>query len=222
MADRSSSPRDQLAARLGEQKLSPEDPTGAVRPPAPSGSDAPMARRDQHLVKPRGSDGDRATEMKRRQEEEKRELEQEEKTAAKQKAMIGQTRSRRSSKESIDADESGLTPVRSRRPSKMLDSQLDPWEEMFAGPGVPKNVVRSRRNSRDLSAKVMQLQYAKFTQQADEEARPATVTGSGLTGAMAAASGAGIGGALAKPSATPLTNPFGGGDMMGMVAKAAL
>ena len=112
MGDRSSSPGDDLAARLGEQKLSPEDSSGGVRPPASSGLQAaPMARRDQHLVKPRGSEEERAAEVKRRQEEEKRELEQEEKTAAKQKAMIGQTRSRRSSKESIDADESGLSPV---------------------------------------------------------------------------------------------------------------
>jgi hypothetical protein len=181
-----------------------------------------MARRDQHLVKPRGSDEERAAELKRRQEEEKRELEREEKTAAKQKAMIG-TRSRRSSKESIDAEESSA-PERKRRPSKLLDTQTDPWEEMFAGPGVPKNVVRSRRNSRDLSAKVMQLQYAKFTQGlGDQDARPAaaTATGAGLTGAMAAARQPGNGGALGPPSATPLTNPFGG-DKMNLVAQAAL
>ena len=104
----------------------------------------------------------------------------------------------------------------------MLDAQMDPWEEMFAGPGVPKNVVRSRRNSRDLSAKVMQLQYAKFTQgQGDEDARPAPATGAGLTGAMSAARQPGIGGALAPPSSTPLTNPFGG-DKMNLVAQAAL
>ena len=222
MGDRSSSPRDDLASRLSEQKLSQEDSSGGVRPPASSGLQAaPMARRDQHLVKPRGSEEERAAEMKRRQEEEKRELEQEEKTAAKQKAMIGQTRSRRSSKESIDAEESSA-PDRKRRPSKMLDTQMDPWEEMFAGPGVPKNVVRSRRNSRDLSAKVMQLQYAKFTQgQGDEDARPAPATGAGLTGAMSAARQPGIGGALPPASATPLTNPFGG-DKMNLVAQAAL
>lgn len=220
MDDRSESPRNALAARLGEQKLGQEDSSGGahegIRPPA-----APMARRDMHLVKPRGSEEERAAEVKRRQEAEKLELEQEEKTAAKQKAMSGQPRSRRSSKESIDAEgqprsrrssresmdaEGSSAPDRKRRASKTLDSQtLDPWEEMFAGPGVPKHVVRQRRNSRDLSAKVMQLQYAKFTQgQGDEEAQLAT--GAGLTGAMAAAHQPGIGGALGPPSATPLVS----------------
>lgn len=122
----------------------------------------------------------------------------------------------------MDAEGSSV-PDRKRRASKTLETQtLDPWEEMFAGPGVPKHVVRQRRNSRDLSAKVMQLQYAKFTQgQGDEEARPATATGAGLTGAMAAAQQPGIGGALGPPSATPLTNPFAG-EKMNLVTKAAL
>ncbi len=106
----------------------------------------------------------------------------------------------------MDAEGSSA-PDRKRRASKTLDSQtLDPWEEMFAGPGAPKHVVRQRRNSRDLSAKVMQLQYAKFTQGQgdDEEARLAT--GAGLTGAMAAAQQPGIGSALGPPSATPLVS----------------
>ena len=171
-----------------------------------------MIRRDQHLVKPRGTEEDRVVEMKRRHEEEKRELEQEEKTAAKQHAMAETNRSRRSSRENIGAESSA--PGRKRRSSKLMDPQMDPWEEMFAGPGVPSNVVRSRRSSRDLSAKVMQLQYAKFTQgQGDEPKSPRSkITKSATTGH------------LTKPlvhNPMPLTNPFGG-DKMNLVAQAAL
>ena len=154
--------------------------------------------------------------------------EAESETAAKESANT-ETRPRRGSKESADAD--SAAPTRARRSSRDFGPQLDPWEETFAGPSVPTNVARIRRNSRDLSAKVMQLQYAKFAQSQEDEAALQPAEGApkapaSLTDMMANMTAVDRQPSVAQtddqlPQGVKPFDPFGG-DKIHLAAKAAL